>query len=166
MLSNKKISYIKYLYIVYLLLYISYITLGPHFLTKYIKDDEISIVSSKEELAVRSIYLSYLSLLFNAYFFINIDKVDYTTNYTNWLMAFIVALIANIGFIAKWLFTDNPYYWTGIISHLLSSLPIFITFFIYFYKNKNYYRFHKLSIIILLIALIIYLPAQYYIYSV
>jgi hypothetical protein len=48
----------------FLLLYCSYLILGPHWESKLLKGEKLAIVDSKEELGRRSIFISYVALLF------------------------------------------------------------------------------------------------------
>ena len=140
----------NYFVSIYLILYISYVIFGPHFISKLIKNDDIEIVNNFEELYKRIFYLSYLSYLFSALFF-------YKPNINTFFLAILINLFAFIGFIIKFYnlrFTD-PYYWTGIISHFIVIIPLIYGKFYYKinFKNSN---FNTLIILIFFIFLLIF----------
>ena len=113
--------------IVYLILYVAYIILGPHFITRLMKGDQLEIVDSPTTFFSRTLFLSYLSYLATAYFFLNPSQ-------TSWLIAIIINISALIGYIVRWFPIRNidPYYWTGMIAHIIQILPLFIIFFSFF----------------------------------
>ena len=106
--------------IVYLILYVAYIILGPHFITRLMKGDQLEIVDSPTTFFSRTLFLSYLSYLATAYFFLNPSQ-------TSWLIAIIINISALIGYIVRWFPIRNidPYYWTGMIAHIIQILPLF-----------------------------------------
>jgi len=110
--------------IVYIILYVAYIILGPHFITRLIKGDQLEIVDSPTTFFSRAVFLSYLSYLATAYFFLNPTQ-------TSWLIAIIINISALIGYIVRWFPIRNidPYYWTGMIAHIIQILPLFYPFF-------------------------------------
>jgi hypothetical protein len=144
---------------IYLFLYISYIILGPHYIARLIRNDEIQVIDSFDDLS-RMFFLTYIALLFSAYFF-------YKNNILSWLFAIIVNIFALIGFLIKFYERRNtdPYYYIGIISHILLILPIIIG---YFYYNLNIKKIKSNKIMqpisLLGIAAIIYLVIQNNIY--
>lgn len=113
--------------IVYLILYVAYIILGPHFIARLIKGDQLEIVDSPTTFFSRALFLSYLSYLATAYFFLNPTQ-------TSWLIAILINISALIGYIVRWFPIRNidPYYWTGMIAHIIQILPLFIIFFPFF----------------------------------
>lgn len=152
----------KYFVWIYIFLYISYIILGPHYISRLLKNDNLEIVDSTTTLLSRIFFLSYIAYLTNAYFFIK-------PNIITWLIAIIVNISALLGYIIKWFPIRNidPYYWTGLISHILIILPVIFAVKFYNIKidilslKKNQY----LSIIITIILLILYFIIQNYIYT-
>lgn len=108
--------------LIYIILYICYIILGPHFIRRIINKDKLLIVNNSKQLLKRIFYLSYLSLLYNAYYFSNPSLETFYN-------VVLINTIVIIGFIIKWHYLKNidPYYLSGIISHILLSIPIFIS---------------------------------------
>ena len=115
--------------IVYLILYVAYIILGPHFIARLIKGDQLEIVDSPTTFFSRAVFLSYLSYLATAYFFLNPTQ-------TSWLIAILINISALIGYIIRWFPIRNidPYYWTGMIAHIIQILPLFYPFFYPFFN--------------------------------
>jgi len=109
---------------VYLILYVAYIILGPHFIARLIKGDQLEIVDSPTTFFSRAVFLSYLSYLATAYFFLNPTQ-------RTWLIAILINISALIGYIVRWFPIRNidPYYWTGMIAHIIQILPLFFSFF-------------------------------------
>ncbi len=155
---------------IYIFLYITYVILGPHYISRIIKNDTLQIATSLQEIISRMFYFTYIVILFNAYFF-------YNPTLTIWIIATIVNILSIIGFIVKFNYKrdTDPYYKIGIISHIILSLPIFIGFF-YYNLNKEYSskQFIKLfrslnnftySLILLTIFIIIYFLLQNRIYE-
>jgi len=91
------------------------------------KGDQLEIVDSPTTFFSRALFLSYLSYLATAYFFLNPSQ-------TSWLIAIIINISALIGYIVRWFPIRNidPYYWTGMIAHIIQILPLFIIFFSFF----------------------------------
>ena len=157
--------------LVYLILYVAYIILGPHFISRLIKGDTLEIVDSPTTFFSRALFLSYLSYLATAYFFLNPTQ-------TTWIIAIIINISAIIGYIVRWFPIRNidPYYWTGMIAHIIQILPLFIMFFPFFnpfFKHKtsldknitkNLLNNNVLTILITIILLILYFIIQNNIY--
>ena len=104
----------KFFIYIYLFLYISYVILGPHYITRLLKNDKLEIVKSPEDLISRIFFLSYIADLFNAYFF-------YNPNILSWILALIINLSALLGYIIKWypIRNTDTYYYTGVFAHIL-----------------------------------------------
>ena len=124
-------SIITTIAVIYFILYVAYIILGPHFITRLIKGDTLEIVDSPTTFFSRAVFLSYISYLATAYFFLNPTQ-------TTWIIAIIINISALIGYIVRWFPIRNidPYYWTGMIAHIIQILPLFIIFFPFF-KDKT-----------------------------
>ena len=73
----------------------SYLILGPHWETKLLKGEKLAFVDSASELGRRSIFISYVALLFVAWFF-------YTPSSVTFMNALIMAGSATIGFYLKY----------------------------------------------------------------
>lgn len=79
----------------FLLLYCSYLILGPHWETKILKREKLAIVDSKEELGRRSIFISYVALLFISWFLLRPSQSSFTS-------ALILTIAAMTGFHMKY----------------------------------------------------------------
>lgn len=80
---------------VFLLLYFSYLVLGPHWESKLIKGEKLAIVDSKEELGRRSIFISYVALLFISWFLLRPSR-------SSFMSALILTIAATTGFHLKY----------------------------------------------------------------
>ncbi|ADQ90983.1 hypothetical protein MpV1_060 [Micromonas sp. RCC1109 virus MpV1] len=80
---------------VFLLLYCSYLILGPHWESKLIKGEQLAIVDSKEELGRRSIFISYVALLFISWFLLRPSQ-------SSFMSALILTIAATTGFHMKY----------------------------------------------------------------
>lgn len=154
----------KYFSWIYIFLYTSYVILGPHYISRLIRNDTLEIVDTQSELISRLFFLSYISYLTSAYFFFNPNIISGT-------IAIIVNITALLGYIIKWFPIRNidPYYWTGMISHILVIIPLFlglkfykIDILGYVSKDKRIYQY--LSLIITGALLILYFIIQNNIY--
>lgn len=56
---------------IFVAIYISYLFLGPHWISNIITGKELSLVDSTKNLLKRSVYISYISLLYTAWFVYN-----------------------------------------------------------------------------------------------
>jgi len=117
--------------IIYVILYFLYVILGPHFIRRIINNDKLLIINTYSKLYKRSIYLSYITLLYNAYYF-------YNPSLESFYNALFINLISIIGYIIKWnhLKYLDPYYFSGIISHVLFFIPILLSPFYLNLSNK------------------------------
>jgi hypothetical protein len=79
---------------VFLLLYVSYIILGPHWETKLLGGQKLDIVKSSEEFFRRSMFISYVALLFISWFL-------YSPSQTAFISALMITLMAMTGFHIK-----------------------------------------------------------------
>lgn len=93
----------------FLLLYCSYLILGPHWETKILKGEKLAIVDSKEELGRRSIFISYVALLFVSWFLLRPSQ-------SSFMSALILTIAAMTGFHMKY-GPEKP-----IPTHLLLTL--------------------------------------------
>lgn len=80
---------------VFLLLYCSYLILGPHWESKLITGEKLAIVDSVRELFRRSIFISYVALLMIAWFL-------YKPSQTSFVSALLLTLMAMTGFHMKY----------------------------------------------------------------
>lgn len=143
---------------IYLFFYVTYVILGPHYITRLLFNDDLLIVKTIPELFARMIYISYIADLFNAYFF-------YNPNIRTWISAIIINILGLIGYAIYFYYKRNyyRYYYTGIIAHLLLITPIIIGYFYYnlniskiSFKNKKF----KKTLTNLFIFIIIYFTIE------
>jgi hypothetical protein len=80
---------------VLVLLYISYLILGPHWETKILKGEKLDIVDNFKELGRRSIFISYVALLFVAWFLRKPSSITF-------MNALIMTSAATAGFYLKY----------------------------------------------------------------
>jgi len=74
---------------------LSYLILGPHWETKLLKGEKLALVDSARELGRRSIFISYVALLFVAWFFRKPSSITF-------MNALIMAGAATVGFYLKY----------------------------------------------------------------
>lgn len=79
----------------FLLLYVSYLVLGPHWESKLLKGEKLAIVDSKEELGRRSIFISYVALLFISWFLLFPSQ-------SSFMSALLLTIAATTGFHLKY----------------------------------------------------------------
>jgi hypothetical protein len=79
----------------FLLVYCSYLILGPHWETKFIRGEKLEVVDSLKELGRRSIFVSYVALLFMAWFL-------YSPSMSSFVSALMLIGAATSGFYVKY----------------------------------------------------------------
>lgn len=143
----------------YIILYVAYLIFGPHFITRFLRGKDLRIVKNFDQFIKRVLFLSYISLLYNAYYF-------YNPNIETFINALIVNFISLLGFSIKWNERKrdlNSDYYPGIFMHVLVVIPVILSF----YKNNlkiNRYKYGMFSKITT-IFLIIYIVCENYIYN-
>ena len=80
---------------IFIILYVSYLILGPHWESKLLERKPLSIVDSMKELGRRSIFISYVSLLYTAWFL-------YRPSYATAINALLLSGGATYGFYTKY----------------------------------------------------------------
>jgi hypothetical protein len=80
---------------IFVILYVSYLILGPHWESKLLERKPLLIVDSVKELARRSIFISYVSLLYTAWFL-------YRPSYATAVNALLLSGGATYGFYTKY----------------------------------------------------------------
>jgi hypothetical protein len=98
---------------VFLLVYCSYLILGPHWESKLLTGKKIDIVSSKEELGRRSVFISYVALLFISWFLLR-------PSHSSFMSALVLTIAATTGFHIKY-GPERP-----IPMHLLLTLYLLV----------------------------------------
>lgn len=98
-------------------MYLSYLILGPHWETRLVQGENLKFVQSLTEFGRRSIFISYVALLFVAWFI-------YKPSMTSFMGALIMSGAATAGFYLK--------YGTETI-----PMHLFLVLFV-IYKGMNY----------------------------
>ena len=80
---------------IFLALYVSYLILGPHWISKITQGEKLDIVHSVKEFGRRSIFISYIALLYVSWFLKE-------PSYTSFINALILSIAATIGFHLKY----------------------------------------------------------------
>lgn len=80
---------------VFIILYLSYLILGPHWETKLLRGEKLAIVDSAKELGRRSIFISYVAILFVAWFLYKPSSITF-------MNALIMSGSAMVGFYLKY----------------------------------------------------------------
>ena len=93
----------------FVVMYLSYLILGPHWESKLLTGEKFAIVDSIRELFRRSIFISYVALLMIAWFM-------YKPSQTSFFSALILTMMAMTGFHLKY-GPEKP-----IPTHLLLTL--------------------------------------------
>lgn len=80
---------------VFILMYLSYLVLGPHWISNLIQGKKLAIVDSPREFGRRSIFISYIALLYVAWFL-------WKPTQTSFINALILSGAATAGFYIKY----------------------------------------------------------------
>jgi len=80
---------------IFLILYTSYLILGPHWESRLIEKKPLRIVDSVKEFFRRSIFISYVALLYTAWFL-------YTPSYKTLMNALMISGGATYGYHSRW----------------------------------------------------------------
>ena len=80
---------------IFIVLYLSYLILGPHWESKLLTGEKFAIVDSVRELFRRSVFISYVALLMIAWFL-------YKPSQTSFVSALILTMMAMTGFHLKY----------------------------------------------------------------
>ena len=75
----------------FIAIYISYLFLGPHWISNLITGKELRLVDSTKKLLKRSVYISYVSLLYTAWFV-------YTPSALTFVYAALLSMMATMSF--------------------------------------------------------------------
>ena len=138
------------LILIYILLYISHIILGPYFYTFLIKKQPIKYRSKNIKQVLKyMVYITYISFLFTIYFL-------YNPNPETFMCALLVTLYSCIMYIIA--FKNSKHFIESIILHTLLIIPfIFYKFYYNIQLNKFKPRFLTyFTIILLFVYSIIY----------
>ena len=119
------------LIIIYTLLYLSHIYYGPYFYRFIMKKEKIKYKSKNlKEMLNKSVFITYVSLLYTIYFFFKLD----TESYINALIMTILSLIL---YIIK--YKGSVHYYESIIDHSILIVP-FIFYKYYFNIPFNLFK--------------------------
>ena len=130
----------------YISIYFGYVIFGPHFISRFFKNDKLDISNNITDLIKRMFFLSYIALLYNAYYF-------YNPSLESFYNAIIINIISILGFVIKWyhLRDKDPYYYSGILMHILVIVPLLISiFYINLSHNPKFNIQSKFTILFLL----------------
>ena len=103
---------------IFIILYLSYLILGPHWETRLVQGENLKIVQSLTEFGRRSIFISYVALLFVAWFV-------YKPSMTSFMGALTMSGAATAGF------------FTSSMEERLFRCTSFLVLFV-IYKGMNY----------------------------
>jgi hypothetical protein len=79
----------------FIILYFSYLILGPHWIAKLIRREPLDIVESTDEFMKRSVFISYVGLLYTAWFLYNPTR-------SSFLNALAVTGAATVAYHSRW----------------------------------------------------------------
>lgn len=79
----------------FVLLYFTYLILGPWWETKLLKKEQLNIVKSPQEFFRRSVFISYVALLFTAWF-------TYKPSFSSFINALILSMFATMTYYEKY----------------------------------------------------------------
>lgn len=122
----------------FFVLYFMYLILGPWWETKLLKGEPMNIVKSPQEFFRRSVFISYVSLLFTAWFL-------YRPSRSSYMNALMLSLFATIMYYVK--YGREPGYPMHVLLNVFILLKgktfldqqTFLTFMLVFF----YMTFHK-----------------------
>jgi|SRR6056300_1207715 hypothetical protein len=98
---------------IFIILYFSYLFLGPHWERKVLLGQKLDIVKDTRELLRRSVFISYVSLLYTAWFL-------YTRSYSAFINAALLSLLSTIAYIDAYGPEDT------IPSHIILNIFVLI----------------------------------------
>ena len=79
----------------FITLYFSYLILGPHWIAKLVRKEPLDIVESPLQLGKRAVFISYVALLFTAWF------LRYPSR-TTFFNALLVSVAAAVAYHTRW----------------------------------------------------------------
>jgi len=80
---------------VFIALYFSYLTLGPHWIAKLVRKETLDIVKSPQQFLTRSVFISYVALLYTAWFL-------YRPSLSSFVNALAVSVAATLAYYSRW----------------------------------------------------------------
>ena len=126
----------------FLVLYMSYLVLGPHWIANVVQGKKLAIVDTPREFLRRSIFISYVALLYVAWFL-------WKPSQSSFINALMMSGAATLGFYLKYGRETVP-------MHILLNLFVL-------YKGRNYMDLQTWLTLVLLVFYaatrdILYLP--------
>ena len=126
----------------FLVLYMSYLVLGPHWIANVVQGKKLAIVDTPREFLRRSIFISYVALLYVAWFL-------WKPSQSSFINALMLSGAATLGFYLKYGRETVP-------MHILLNLFVL-------YKGRNYMDLQTWLTLVLLVFYavtrdILYLP--------
>ena len=126
----------------FLVLYMSYLVLGPHWIANVVQGKKLAIVDTPREFLRRSIFISYVALLYVAWFL-------WKPSQSSFINAIMLSGAATLGFYLKYGRETVP-------MHILLNLFVL-------YKGRNYMDLQTWLTLVLLVFYaatrdILYLP--------
>jgi len=79
----------------FLVLYFSYLILGPHWIAKLVRREPLDIVESPQQFGKRAVFISYLALLYVEWF------LRYPSR-TTFFNALLVSMAATVAYYTRW----------------------------------------------------------------
>ena len=79
----------------FIALYFSYLFLGPHWISNVITGKDLRVVDSPKTLTRRSVYISYVSLLYTAWFL-------YSPSQTTFVYAALMSMVSTMAFYTQY----------------------------------------------------------------
>ena len=136
---------VKYLILFYVFLYLSHIILGPYWYRFYLANKPIRYKSKNlNEIINKSLYITYLSLIYTIYFFCYPSSESF-------ILAFTITLLSLILYII--IYKDGKYFTESVIDHSLLVLP-FIYYYYFFNINILNYNVTNQTYLTLILAII------------
>jgi len=80
---------------VFIALYFSYLILGPHWIAKLVRGESLDIVKSPRQFLTRGVFISYVALLYTAWFM-------YRPSLSSFMNALAVSLAATLAYYSRW----------------------------------------------------------------
>ena len=138
-----------------MILYITHIILGPYYYRFMLKGQRPRYISNTiSDILKKSVYITYISMLYTIYFLIKLDSESY-------ICALSMTLISLITYIIKYQ-GKSEFFTVSIIDHTLLTLP-FIFYKSYYNINIEMYNQGMLSYITMIILIIyVFIHKQIY----
>ena len=130
---------------IYIFLYITHVILGPYYYRMLLKGDKPYYADNIDIIVKRMVYITYVSMLYTIYFFINPTTENYICGLLMTSLSLVLYVIKRD--------TSDKHYYESIIDHSLLLLPYF---FYKFYFNIRLGTY-KISITTYITAIIIIL---------